>query len=35
MKKYKINDNGRIDLIVYRRWVEMDGSESDKKSMWE
>ena len=32
MKQYKVNDNGKIDLIVYRRWVEMDGSEYDKKS---
>lgn len=32
MKKYKVKDNGKIDLIVYRRWVEMDSSKYDKKS---
>lgn len=32
MKTYKVNDNGKIDLIIYRRWVEMDGSKYDKKS---
>lgn len=32
MKTYRFNDNGKIDLIVYRRWVEMDGSEYDGKS---
>lgn len=32
MRQYKLNENGKIDLIVYRRWVEMDGSEYDGKS---
>lgn len=32
MREYKLNDNGKIELIVYRRWVEKEGSEYDGKS---
>lgn len=32
MKKHKVGKNGNIELTVYRRWVELPGSEYDGKS---
>lgn len=32
MKTYKVNANGKIELTVYRRWVDYPGSEYDGKS---